>query len=54
MKRIAAALLAIPLCLPLAGLTGCEGDEEVMEVETSEGETEIERDSDTGALQVDD
>ena len=37
--------------LPLT-MTGCEADRDVMEVETPEGEVEVEEDADTGALEV--
>jgi hypothetical protein len=52
MKRLFALVLGMSLVLPLVALTGCERDEEVMELETPEGEVEVERDADTGALEV--
>jgi hypothetical protein len=52
MKNFASLLCAS--ALPLAGLTGCDRDQEVMEIETPRSEVEVERDADTGALQVDD
>jgi hypothetical protein len=33
-------------------MSGCDADREVMEVETPEGEVEIEEDADTGALEI--
>lgn len=45
----AAALIAG--VLPFT-MTGCDADREVMEIETPEGETEIQEDADTGALEV--
>lgn len=33
-------------------ITGCEQDRDLMEVETPEGEVEVEEDADTGALEV--
>ena len=54
MKKFASLMIACLVALPLAGMAGCDRDEEVMEIETPNTETEIERDADTGALQVDD
>ncbi|MAT13942.1 MAG: hypothetical protein CMJ46_01575 [Planctomyces sp.] len=53
-KNLSAAAIAVPM-LFAAGpvlLSGCDDDREIMEVETPEGETEIEQDPDTGAIEV--
>lgn len=53
MVRLAASFfLAFSLLFCTVTITGCDNKEEVMEVETPEGETEVERDMDTGALEV--
>ncbi len=54
LRTLFSLLTVVALTTPLVGIVGCDADEEVMEVETQQGETEIERDSETGALQVDD
>jgi hypothetical protein len=35
-------------------IAGCDQDREVMEVETPQGEVEVEEDADAGALEVED
>lgn len=35
-----------------AGLTGCDNDREVLDVETPEGELEVEESTETGALDI--
>lgn len=52
--------LCVPLGLttflaiaPLTLLSGCDDDEEVLDIETPNSEIEIERDDDTGALEID-
>lgn len=53
MVRFAASwFFAFALLFGTAVISGCDNNEEVMEVETPEGETEVEQDTDTGELEV--
>lgn len=53
MVRFASSLFfALSLVFGTAVITGCDNKEEVMEVETQEGEMEVERDTETGELDV--
>ena len=52
MKRIFSLMLAAAFTLPLAGMLGCDNDQDIMEAETPQGEVEVERDMDTGAIEV--
>jgi hypothetical protein len=52
MRKILALFFAAALALPVIGMTGCDQDEEVLDVETQQREVEVERDADTGALEV--
>ena len=50
MTAVAAAAL-IAGAFPFT-MAGCDADREVMEVETPDGEVEVEEDADTGALET--
>lgn len=52
MKRIFPLIAAAVFTLPAAGMLGCDADQDIMEVETPQGETEVERDLETGELEV--
>ncbi|MCA9012960.1 MAG: hypothetical protein KDB01_24580 [Planctomycetaceae bacterium] len=41
------------LCLSIAGLTGCEQNEKVIDIETPAGDIQVERSKDSGKLDVD-
>ena len=52
MRKIYALFLAAALGLPVISMAGCDQDEEILDVETQQRDVEVERDSDTGALEV--
>lgn len=54
--RHLAALSMFTLVVPTAMVTlsGCDDDETVLDVETPEGDLEVERDLDTGEVEIDD
>jgi len=41
------------LTFALVGVVGCDDKEEVLDIETPGGEVEVERDRDTGAVEID-
>jgi hypothetical protein len=49
---IATVSMALFLCLGAAGLSGCERKERVLDVETPEGSLEVDRNIDTGEVDV--
>lgn len=50
--RITAVSATVMFAVVPFTITGCEQDRDLMEVETPEGEVEVEEDADTGALEV--
>lgn len=53
LKLLSTSLLAIPLLAASVTISGCDNKEDVIEVETPGGEIDVERDRDTGAVDVD-
>jgi len=50
--RIAAAILVLSVCLGAFSLVGCERKERVLDVQTPEGSLEVDRNIDTGEVEV--
>ncbi len=50
----ACSMLTLAVPATMVTLSGCDDDETVLDVETPEGDLEVERDLDTGELEVDD
>lgn len=50
--KLYSSLLMAPLLLGTLLLAGCETDRKLLEVETPNGELNIEQDSDTGGVEV--
>jgi hypothetical protein len=51
-SSIAALAMAIGICLGAASLCGCERKERVLDVQTPEGSLEVDRNIDTGEVDV--
>lgn len=51
-RLIAAATLAFSLCIGAASFVGCERKERVLDVQTPEGSLEVDRNIDTGEVDV--
>jgi hypothetical protein len=51
-RWIASATLACSVCLGVASFAGCERKERVLDVETPEGSLEVDRNIDTGEVNV--
>jgi hypothetical protein len=47
-----AAVIAFCFCCGMAAFSGCERKERVLDVETPEGELEVDRNIDTGEVEV--
>jgi len=52
-KPMTALLSTGLLTFALVGVVGCDDKEEVLDIETPGGEVEVERDRDTGAVEID-
>ncbi|HJQ79747.1 MAG TPA: hypothetical protein VJ828_07315 [Lacipirellulaceae bacterium] len=51
-RLIAAATLAFSVCIGAASFVGCERKERVLDVQTPEGSLEVDRNIDTGEVDV--
>ncbi|MEZ6046427.1 MAG: hypothetical protein R3C11_12825 [Planctomycetaceae bacterium] len=52
-KKISIIALAVPVMAGIpAVLAGCDNKETILDVETPDGELEVERDKDTGSVDV--
>jgi hypothetical protein len=51
-NSIAALTVAFCICLGAASISGCERKERVLDVETPEGSLEVDRNIDTGEVDV--
>jgi hypothetical protein len=51
-RRIAAATLAFGVCIGAASFVGCERKERVLDVQTPEGSLQVDRNIDTGEVDV--
>jgi hypothetical protein len=51
-RLFAGATLAVSVCVGAASFTGCERKERVLDVQTPEGSLEVDRNIDTGEVDV--